>query len=387
VSTASASRALLSASRAGRAALATGLVGLALAPSGILADTITTMHVFKGAHHGGVQPQGALLQASDGKLWGATHAGGDDNDGIIFKMALDGTYESVTGVPLWQGRGFVGDLVQTDDGTLWAVTSYGGDYDAGSILAVGLDGSVSLVYSFNPAGWGGHPNAGLLKASDGNLYGVIPDSGDLPGAVYRVQPETRTWSIVATLPEDCVYYDGGRLVEGSDGAFYGVRRGQAGCIFRVTTRGTAKVIHEYKGDRGPQDLVAGMDGNLYGTFWEFRNHKEMCAAVFRMTLAGKSTTVRHLPCPNGSAYPLPGIAQGADGMLHGSVEHRGNAHNNLYDAVWSMAPDGSNFTETRMRPRMGTGAWHPIQASDGAFYATAPGGRYDEGTIVRIEAP
>lgn len=372
---------------AARLALAAGLLALVVSHAPASADTVEPIHVFKGAHHGGVMPQGALLQASDGKLWGATSEGGEGNDGIIFRIALDGTYESVTGVPLWQGRNFVGDLVQTEDGTLWAVTTYGGDYDAGSILAVGLDGAISLVYSFNPAGWGGHPNGGLLKASDGKLYGVIPEDTELrlPGAVYRLDPATRGWTIVATLPSDCVYYDGGRLVEGSDGAFYGVRRGQGGCIFRVTPRGTAKVIHKYsKGNRFPQDIVAASDGNLYITFDEWLSRNRDCSGVARMTLSGKSTTINIFPCPNGQAYPQAGIMQDSHGMLRGSLSHLNDAGNAYVVTTWKMALDGTSFSETRVRPRSGQYMQGLTEASDGNFYTTAAGGKYGEGTIVKV---
>jgi hypothetical protein len=369
--------------RAGvRARNAQVLVGLVLLAAAACAVTVEPIHTFKGTHHGGVLPQGALLQASDGWLWGATSEGGDDDDGIVFRVSLDSTYESVTGVPLAIGRGFVGDLVEVPGIGLFAVTTSGGDYNAGSIVVVGFDGSSSLAYSFDPAGWGGHPTSGLTMASDGHLYGVIPRAGSAPAAIYRLEPVGRTWQIVATLPPE-VANAGSRLVAGSDGALYGVSTGADGDVYRVTPRGIVHIIHAFSHDGEPQGLVAGTDGNLYGTIYPDRRPFGYCGSVFRMTLSGEIAIVRELPCPHGNDGPLLGIAQGADGSLHGTSRHR-HTNGTYYYTAWSIAPDGSHYAETRMSARAGEGSNALIQASDGAYYATAPGGRHEEGTLVRI---
>jgi uncharacterized repeat protein (TIGR03803 family) len=369
--------------RAGaRAAAAAALLGWGLAQAPAFADSVESVHVFDGAHRGGVDPVGALLQASDGNLWGTTNAGGEDDDGIVFRMSLDGTYQRVTGVPLSDGRNFVGDLVQTPDGTLYAVTNLGGDDNGGSILAITLDGAARLVYSFNPAGWGGHPTSGLTPASDGNLYGVLTD------VVYRFEPATQTWAVVATLPENALCQGvGSRLVAGSDGALYGMGVENGGCVFRVTPRGAAKVIHSFKRNNIPAGLIAGSDGNLYGTLREgYHTGHANCGTIFRLSTSGRQTVLHDFPCGRDGkqSYPVGGLVQGADGTLHGSALHWLPGGATSYYTVWSMAADGSGFAEARIRPATGTPFNMPIQASDGNYYATAPGGKYDEGRIVRI---
>lgn len=376
-------RAALPARRPRLALLAACLAALPALPAQAASDDfgVQVIHVFRGRHEGGILPQGALVQAEDGNLWGATREGGKAEDGAIFKIGMDGRYDITTKMPLLVGREPVGDLVDVA-GTLYGVATQGGDHDDGSIFQV-REGKVALVHSFDSTGWGGHPVGGLLHAGNGLLYGVLPEDGDKPAQVYRLDPATLAWSPLAILPDDCAGY-GSRLVQGADGDLYGVATSRsASCVWRVTLRGVFKALHHYRKGTGLEGLLAGSDGNLYGTMTGGgKPGSGMCGAIFRITLAGVSTNLHEFAC-DATGYPLPGIAQGPDGALYGSAYHQADDGTVSYTA-WSLASDGSTFTELPMSLLDGQGMNTPILASDGALYATAPGGRYGQGTIVRI---
>ena len=69
-----------------------GLVGLILATSPrALAQTYSILHHFAGGTTDGRFPVTALLEGSDGALYGTTGAGGTDESGIVFTMNKDGT--------------------------------------------------------------------------------------------------------------------------------------------------------------------------------------------------------------------------------------------------------------------------------------------------------
>jgi uncharacterized repeat protein (TIGR03803 family) len=79
----------------------------------------------------GVTPTRGPIVGSDGSLYGATQQGGQDNDGVVFKLApQDGVWnESVLhSFPGGQGgRWPYGGLVFGKNGALYGTTSYGGD--------------------------------------------------------------------------------------------------------------------------------------------------------------------------------------------------------------------------------------------------------------------
>ena len=50
-----------------------------------LAGTLTVLHAFAGATDG-ISPQGSLIQASDGNLYGMTSEGGANNGGTVFQI-------------------------------------------------------------------------------------------------------------------------------------------------------------------------------------------------------------------------------------------------------------------------------------------------------------
>ncbi|HEV2382744.1 MAG TPA: choice-of-anchor tandem repeat GloVer-containing protein [Terriglobia bacterium] len=86
--------------------------------------TLTTVHRFDGADGG--HPDGLLVQATDGSLYGSTLAGGADGSGTIFKMTSGGAITTLH--PFSGNDGFLaaGGLVQATNGTFYGVTLEGG---------------------------------------------------------------------------------------------------------------------------------------------------------------------------------------------------------------------------------------------------------------------
>jgi uncharacterized repeat protein (TIGR03803 family) len=78
-------------------------------------------------------------------------------------------------------------LVQAGDGNLYGTTNEGGTYGMGTVFKITSGGTLTNVYSFT--GWadGSSPMAGLLHASDGNLYGTTRTGGTVnQGTVFKI---------------------------------------------------------------------------------------------------------------------------------------------------------------------------------------------------------
>ena len=153
------------------------------------------IHSFEGATDG-VLPFAGLIQGADGFLYGTTQDGGAANRGTVFKVLPDGTGSSVIksfqGGPT-DGRSPLAGLIQLSDGLLYGTTRFGGTSDQGTIFKISPDGTggfnSTVIYSFNcsAVGDGCLPEAGFIKASDGNLYSVAARGGvNASGTIYLV---------------------------------------------------------------------------------------------------------------------------------------------------------------------------------------------------------
>jgi uncharacterized repeat protein (TIGR03803 family) len=96
----------------------------------------TILHSFAGGASDGDGPDGSLIQASDGNLYGMTVDGGSSGDGVIFKVTPDGA-ESVLysfNGGTTDGANPRGTLVQVSDGSLYGMTYEGGASNDGTIF-------------------------------------------------------------------------------------------------------------------------------------------------------------------------------------------------------------------------------------------------------------
>jgi uncharacterized repeat protein (TIGR03803 family) len=81
-------------------------------------------------------PSGALIQATDGNLYGVTGFGGSQNYGSIFKMTLAGSFSTLYSFYENGGADAImpSDLIQATDGNLYGVSVEGGANGTGAIF-------------------------------------------------------------------------------------------------------------------------------------------------------------------------------------------------------------------------------------------------------------
>ena len=146
------------------------------------------------------------------------------------------------------------------------------------------------------------------------------------------------------------------------------------------------------GERPAAPLVQGTDGNLYGET-EFGGSSASgtlgSGTVFEITTSGEFTTLytfcSSLPCTDGSG-PYGGLVLATDGNLYGATSG-GGVHD--FGTVFKITPAGKlttlhNFDYTDGWEGQARGL---IQAANGSFYGTAPyGGAYGQGTAFEVTA-
>ena len=91
---------------------------------------------------------------------------------------------------------FLGPLLQGTDGNLYGTTASGGANNKGTVFEITLAGVLTTVYSFsgssgaNPlnGNYGVNPTAGLIQATDGNLYGTTNAGGTNGDGTFSKSP-------------------------------------------------------------------------------------------------------------------------------------------------------------------------------------------------------
>jgi uncharacterized repeat protein (TIGR03803 family) len=136
----------------------------------------------------GHSPQAAVLEASDGFLYGTTVGGGSANSGVVYKLAKDGSQFAVlhhfTGGA--DSAKPYGGLIEGSDGYLYGTTDFGDIATRGTIYKLDKSGNnYAIIHTFTGNPDGQQCNSKLLRGSDGWLYGTTVFGGSgFAGTVF-----------------------------------------------------------------------------------------------------------------------------------------------------------------------------------------------------------
>jgi uncharacterized repeat protein (TIGR03803 family) len=167
-------------------------------------------------------------------------------------------------------------LIQATDGNLYGTTDFGEPHGEGTVFKITPSGMLTTLHSFDYAD-GGNPSAGLVQGTDGNLYGTTYGGGaNQGGEIFKITPSGRLTTFHSFEGTDGSYPYAG-LVQATNGDFYGTTSGGgssncfgAGCgtVFKITPSGILTTLHSFNGTDGQFPagvLVRATDGSFYGT--------------------------------------------------------------------------------------------------------------------------
>jgi uncharacterized repeat protein (TIGR03803 family) len=343
-----------------------------------------TLHEFREADGGG--PIAGLIQGSDGALYGTTPERGSAGLGTIFKITTTGTFTLLHTFNGADGSRPLASLIQGRDGHFYGTTNAGGAHDRGTVFRMTGAGALTVLHSFAGGEAGAAPDAPVVQAADGHLYGTSrSDSGVLGvgSTVFRLATDG-TFVTVHTFP--ATYFPVIGLVLGPDDYLYGAHRGIVGPLtfFKMTTAGSATDLHTLDSPEGDTTRHApwllGPDGRFYGTLPFGGAHQK--GTAFALTTEGAFTVLHSFTEAEGASYS--GFAEGADGRMYGVTSDGGLAEHGM---VFAMEPGGGppvalhHFTGIA-----GDTPWAgPIRGFDGALYGTTVrGGVLNLGTVYRL---
>jgi len=152
---------------------------------------LTTMHKFCSQNDctDGSNPLAALVEATDGDLYGTTSGGGTSDLGTVFKITRSGTLTTLHSFDRTDGSAPGAVLAQGTDGNFYGTTNSGGARGYGTIFEMAPSGTLATLHSFcEHLGCtdGRNPEAGLMQATNGTFYGTASFGGaNQDGTVFN----------------------------------------------------------------------------------------------------------------------------------------------------------------------------------------------------------
>lgn len=358
---------------------------------------IQIIHSFnRGSKSDGGGPHAGLVQSSDGYLYGTTGDGGANDQGIIFRIAPNGSgFTPLYSFSGKSGYAPLGRLVEGGDGvSFYGTANYGGLYGQGTVFKFTLDANRKLkefktLYSFSTNGE--YPN-GLVRGKDGNFYGTTIRT------FYKISANGAFQTLYKFNNEIGIALGG--LLQGKDGRFYGVAGG-GGPAGNGQGNGTLYAIPPtppgqyptWKPDilysfYCPTDSIHGCapsggviqdaQGNLYGR--TSQGGKFGNGTIFKYTLKARKLDTLHSFSPSEGGGIGTRLLLASDGKLYGTTTLGSSG------TVYRISTNGTDDFQVIHSG----GTFHfsneLIQGQDGSLYGTTQnGGAYYDGTVYKLD--
>jgi uncharacterized repeat protein (TIGR03803 family) len=297
-----------------------------VSPSGIF----TTLYSFCEAGGSycldGSAPSEGFVLGFDGNFYGTALFGGSNDAGTVFKVSTNGSFATIY---TFASQTECYGLVQGSDSNFYGVTFNG------VIFGITTNGAPTPLNFFSTS-TDGIPYGPLVQSTNGDLYGTTDGPGQRGGAIFQFNNLSNSITIYPFAGQ--AFGNGAgpepadRLIQGSDGNFYGVTRygGNTnensyglGTVFKITPTGSLTTLNAFNGSDGENPwgpLVEGSDGNLYGVANGGGTNGD--GTIFRVITTNGNFSVLYFFTGNeyDGALPVGGLVQGSDGNFYGLTE-------------------------------------------------------------------
>ncbi len=305
-----------------------------LAPDG----TETLLHTFSGSD--GANPDGGVIVMPNGDIYGSTGSGGASDNGVLFKLSAKGKLKVLHDFTTTDGSFIRGDLYRDTLGNLYGTALFSGANSSGTVFKYGADGTFTVLHTFDANGDDGqYPEHGVVADKAGNLYGVTALGGASgEGTVYKIDSSGK----LTTLHSFSNGADGGFLYGGldidKDGNLYGSTMdggaANAGTVFKLSPAGTLTTLYNFAGGSdlaGPDGDMLLVGNKLYSTATMGGDPTCQCGGIYEVNAKGREKILHAFTGSDGSGYAA-GLTL-ANGLLYGTAETGGIEQNGVVFSV------------------------------------------------------
>jgi uncharacterized repeat protein (TIGR03803 family) len=290
------------------------------------------------------------------------------------------------------GRQPIAGLIADAGGNLYGTTETGGASDSGTVFKIdAATGALTTLASFNDAN-GVSPYGDLISDAGGNMYGTTGGGGPGGrGTVFKLTPATGSVTTVASFNGANGSLPRAGLIAGVDGNLYGTTQhggvSEFGTVFKLDPATgiltTVALFNGFTHGHWPRaSLIADANGNLYGTSDGGASSRGM---IFKLdATTGALATLASFDDASGRS-PLAGLIADADGNLYGTTE-AGGANN--FGTIFKVDPaTGALATLTSFDGANGSypSAGLIADAAGNLYGTTQYGGANGRGTVFKLD--
>lgn len=280
----------------------------------------------------GSQPQGSLVVRNN-QLYGTTQAGGENNEGTIFKFnPEDQTVTTLYNFADATGAFPTGNLFFSDE-KFYGLTTAGGSQKLGVVFEIDLDNQYQVIHHFDQLD-GATPKGGFTKFNN-ILYGLTFRGGanDM-GVIFAWDPAAESY--------------------------------------------LTKLDFSLKNGAEPVSNLTSYMGKLYGM--TSKGGRENGGILFEFN-PEDGTLIRHLDFTAEKGFKPMGSLTVAEGKFYG-MTNEGGADNSGVIFEWDPEEPGTYTNKVNLNNNTGNYPKNSLVLVDGKFYGmTYAGGQYNKGVI------
>ncbi|HXP52649.1 MAG TPA: choice-of-anchor tandem repeat GloVer-containing protein, partial [Bacteroidia bacterium] len=313
--------------------------------------TLTSLYNF-GASVIGNNPYGSVIQAADANVYGMTYGGGTYGLGTVFEQnTVSGKITTLASFNDTNGALPYGSLIQAKNGNFYGMTNKGGITNQGIIFKYDTAAKkIDTLASFTGNN-GADPYGSLIQANDGNFYGMTYDGGTSgEGNIFKYDTTIHQIIDLVDFASTNGAYPYGSLIIGADGNFYGMTSNIAsadGSLFVCTPSGTLSTLYSFSSGYPYGNVIQASDSNLYGMTYEGGTSGD--GSIFKFNL--KTNAYSDIVSFTNSEYPYGSLIQAADGLLYGMTYEGGS---NSSGSLFKCTTTGTLTTLVNMNNTSGT---------------------------------
>jgi uncharacterized repeat protein (TIGR03803 family) len=351
----------------------------------------TVLYTFTGGADGS-DPYAGVIADPEGNLYGTTQSGGAANAGVVYKVDTAGHETVLYSFIYPDGFAPYAGVIRDSAGNLYGTTPYGGSTGAGVVYEVDTAGQETVLYNFTGGADGSTPFAGVIRDSQGNLYGTTYSGGAASaGVVYKLDiagNETVLYSFTGK-PDGSAPFAG--VIRDSAGNLYGTTysggAANAGIVYKLDTTGQETILYSFTGgadgDAPNAGVIRDPAGNLYGT--TYYGGIARAGVVYKVDAAGQETVLYSFTGKADGSGPNAGVILDSSGSLYGTTFDGGTGGAGVVYKVDTARQETVQYSFPGpidgSFPEAGV-----IRNSAGNFYGTTPyGGTSNAGLVYKLD--
>lgn len=354
-------------------------------------NTFSTVYAISSENADGRYPFGKLIESSEGVLMGTCSEGGSNGSGTVFKITTDGNFTRLKNLQSIQDGSFPkSGLGVSDEGVYYGTTEYGGANGYGTIFTITENGDFSKVHDINYTADGSNPVSAPVSDQNGNMIGTTVTGGaNNGGTIYNISPE----NTVSKLHDFSLPLEGSqpRSITRQGNIFYGVTSSggafNTGTFYKIELDGTHTDLHDFnpatEGQNPNGELYHATDGKYYGTA-RFGGSGQS-GTIYSITSDGTLEVLHNFEGTANGQFPYGGIVKTDDGTLYGTTVSGGAYGNGVF---YSLSPDGTYTVLYSFFSYFDGGSPEAglTKAANGKIYGlNAVGGSYNGGSLYEYD--